>query len=344
MASMQKKKKIPQYNNMNNTTTRIKALHVFHATVRSPFISRFVSFCSCVSVPFRTWYSMPVFLVSFHFALVFQFRFVPDSQCRYFSFHFVLVFQFRFVPDTQCRYFSFGFILFSCFSSVLYLILNAGISRFVSFCSRVSVLFRTWFSMPVFLVSFHFVPVFQFRFLPDSQCRYFSFLFILLSCFSSVSYLILNAGISRFVSFCSRVSVPFRTWFSMPVFLVSFHFALVFQFRFVPDSQCWYFQRPPPLHSWRGGADFPGQPPQPLLSGGAPAARSEAVRQAGVAQRRVAQVKLFFFFEGLYFQEKLYLKNFNIKNKDNKISQGRGNSLRNEVRGWEGPYSSGVME
>ena len=28
------------------------------------------------------------------------------------------------------------------------------------------------------------------------------------------------------------------------------------------------------------------------------------------------------------------MKNFNIKNKDNKISQGRGNSLRNEVRGW----------
>ena len=28
------------------------------------------------------------------------------------------------------------------------------------------------------------------------------------------------------------------------------------------------------------------------------------------------------------------MKNFNISNKDNKISQGRGNSLRNEVRGW----------
>ena len=41
-----------------------------------------------------------------------------------------------------------------------------------------------------------------------------------------------------------------------------------------------------------------------------------------------------FFFEGLYFLRKLYLKNLNIKNKNNKISQGRGNSLRNEVRGW----------
>ena len=38
----------------------------------------------------------------------------------------------------------------------------------------------------------------------------------------------------------------------------------------------------------------------------------------------------FFFFEGLYFLRKLYLKNLNIKNKNNKISQGRGNSLRNE--------------
>ena len=45
-------------------------------------------------------------------------------------------------------------------------------------------------------------------------------------------------------------------------------------------------------------------------------------------------VGYFFFFEGLYFSKTLYMKNFNIKNKDNKISQGRGNSLRNEVRGW----------
>ena len=40
------------------------------------------------------------------------------------------------------------------------------------------------------------------------------------------------------------------------------------------------------------------------------------------------------FFWGTLFSRKLYLKNFNIQNKDNKISQGRGNSLRNEVRGW----------
>ena len=30
----------------------------------------------------------------------------------------------------------------------------------------------------------------------------------------------------------------------------------------------------------------------------------------------------------------MYMKNLNIENKDNKISQGRGNSLRNEVRDW----------
>ena len=40
------------------------------------------------------------------------------------------------------------------------------------------------------------------------------------------------------------------------------------------------------------------------------------------------------FFLWTLFSRKLYLKNFNIKNKDNKISQGRGISLRNEVRGW----------
>ena len=39
-------------------------------------------------------------------------------------------------------------------------------------------------------------------------------------------------------------------------------------------------------------------------------------------------------FLGTLFLRKLYLKNFNIKNKNNKISQRRGNSLRNEVRGW----------
>ena len=42
----------------------------------------------------------------------------------------------------------------------------------------------------------------------------------------------------------------------------------------------------------------------------------------------------YFFFLGTLFLRKLDLKNLNIKNKNNKISQGRGNSLRNEVRGW----------
>ena len=37
---------------------------------------------------------------------------------------------------------------------------------------------------------------------------------------------------------------------------------------------------------------------------------------------------IYLFFLGSLFSRKLYLKNFNIKNKDNKISQGRGNSLR----------------
>ena len=41
----------------------------------------------------------------------------------------------------------------------------------------------------------------------------------------------------------------------------------------------------------------------------------------------------FFFFWGTLFSRKLYLKNFNIKNKDNEISQGRGNSLRNVPEG-----------
>ena len=35
-----------------------------------------------------------------------------------------------------------------------------------------------------------------------------------------------------------------------------------------------------------------------------------------------------------YKLSKLYMKNFKVKNKDNKISHGRGNSLRNKVRGW----------
>ena len=34
------------------------------------------------------------------------------------------------------------------------------------------------------------------------------------------------------------------------------------------------------------------------------------------------------FFEGLYSQKIKTLKNFKIKNKENKISDGRGNSLR----------------
>ena len=41
-----------------------------------------------------------------------------------------------------------------------------------------------------------------------------------------------------------------------------------------------------------------------------------------------------FFLRDFILQKKLYMKNFNIKNKDNKISQGRGNSVRNEVRCW----------
>ena len=40
------------------------------------------------------------------------------------------------------------------------------------------------------------------------------------------------------------------------------------------------------------------------------------------------------YIRGTLFLRKLYLKNFNIQNKNNKISQGSGNSLRNEVRGW----------
>ena len=50
-------------------------------------------------------------------------------------------------------------------------------------------------------------------------------------------------------------------------------------------------------------------------------------------------VDRYIFFEGLYFQENFILKTSTLKNKDNKISQGRGNSLRNEVRGWVEHYS-----
>ena len=37
---------------------------------------------------------------------------------------------------------------------------------------------------------------------------------------------------------------------------------------------------------------------------------------------------------GTLFFKKIYMKKFKIRNKDNKIYHGRGNSLRNEVRGW----------
>ena len=43
-------------------------------------------------------------------------------------------------------------------------------------------------------------------------------------------------------------------------------------------------------------------------------------------------IKLLFFLRDFILQKKKLYINFNIKNKDNKISQGRGNSLRNEVR------------
>ena len=42
----------------------------------------------------------------------------------------------------------------------------------------------------------------------------------------------------------------------------------------------------------------------------------------------------YFFFEGLHSQKNKTLKNFKVKSKENKISHGRGNSLRNKVRGW----------
>ena len=40
------------------------------------------------------------------------------------------------------------------------------------------------------------------------------------------------------------------------------------------------------------------------------------------------------FFEGINSQKIETLKNFKIKSKENKISHGRGNSLRNKVMGW----------
>ena len=41
-------------------------------------------------------------------------------------------------------------------------------------------------------------------------------------------------------------------------------------------------------------------------------------------QYRIEFQHFFFFGGGTLFLKKLYLKNFNIKNKNNKISQGRG--------------------
>ena len=40
---------------------------------------------------------------------------------------------------------------------------------------------------------------------------------------------------------------------------------------------------------------------------------------------------IWFFFEGLYSQKIKTLKYFKIKNKENKIYHGRGNSLRNKI-------------
>ena len=42
----------------------------------------------------------------------------------------------------------------------------------------------------------------------------------------------------------------------------------------------------------------------------------------------------YIFFWGTLFFRKLYMKNFKIKNKDNKISHENWNSLRNKVRSW----------
>ena len=43
---------------------------------------------------------------------------------------------------------------------------------------------------------------------------------------------------------------------------------------------------------------------------------------------------LTFFLRDFIHKKIITLKNFKIKNKENKISHGRGNSLRNKVRGW----------
>ena len=47
----------------------------------------------------------------------------------------------------------------------------------------------------------------------------------------------------------------------------------------------------------------------------------------GFSARRVYKGLLYHFFWGTLFLRKLYLKNFNIKNKNNKISQGRGKKI-----------------
>ena len=46
------------------------------------------------------------------------------------------------------------------------------------------------------------------------------------------------------------------------------------------------------------------------------------------------QSNTWIFLSDFTFQNKLNMKNFTIKNKDNKISHTRENSLRNKVRGW----------
>ena len=50
------------------------------------------------------------------------------------------------------------------------------------------------------------------------------------------------------------------------------------------------------------------------------------------------------FFEGLYSQKNKASKNFKIKSKENKISHGRGNSLRNKVRSWMDLDSSNPLK
>ena len=51
-----------------------------------------------------------------------------------------------------------------------------------------------------------------------------------------------------------------------------------------------------------------------------------------VANEYIYIYRLYFFFRGTLFLRKLYLKNFNIENKNNKISQGRGNIHNNSIQ------------